>query len=252
LTGSPLKICLVMPSGGPERDYYGFEEASGGAVRFLMAISRVGGESGKDHDLSSLRETGRIDWILEAAERILPFAPDVVVWACTSGSFIKGRAFAEQQIAAIEDRMGRPAGSTSLAFVAAAAAAGLRKVSVLATYPEPASRLFAAFLRAFDIEVLTLEWLAAPSGWDAAKFEAGFIRDAARRSLHDEAEALLIPDTALPSLHFVAELEADLGCPVLTANAVTLWDAQRLTGRYLPVAGFGRLLAEPSMQQREG
>ena len=74
--------------------------------------------------MSSLHETGRIDWIVEAAERIIPFAPDVVLWACTSGSFIKGRRFAEQQVAALEQAMGKPAGSTSLAFAAAARQAG--------------------------------------------------------------------------------------------------------------------------------
>jgi len=238
-----LKICLVAPSGGPERDYYGFEAACGGAVRIMMAISRVGGESGKDHDLSSLEQTGRIDWIIEAAERIAPFAPDVAVWACTSGSFIKGRRFAEEQVAALEQAMGCPAGSTSLAFVAAARELKLGKVSVLATYPEPAAQLFADFLGAFELDAVSLNWLAAPSGWDAAKFEADFILEHARRSLHPGAQALLIPDTALPSLHFVADLEADLGCPVLTANAVTLWDAQRLAGRNRPIKGFGRLLA---------
>ncbi len=189
-----------------------------------------------------MEETGRIDWILEAAERVVPFAPDVFHWACTSGSFIQGRAFADQQIAAIEALTGRAAGSTSLAFVAAAEAANARRVSVLATYPEPAARLFADFLDAFDIEVLSLDWLAAPSGWDAAKFAPAFVGEHARRALHAEAEALLIPDTALPSLHFLADLEAELGVPLLTANAVTLWDAQRLAGRFLPLPAYGRLL----------
>lgn len=239
----PLRICLVAPSGGPERDYYGFEEQCDGAVRFFVTISRVGGESGKDHDLDSLHETGRIDWIVEAAERIIPFSPDVVLWACTSGSFIKGRRFAEQQVVALVRAMGKPAGSTSLAFAAAARHAGIRKVSVLATYPAPAAKRFGDFLREFEIDVVSMDWLDAASGWDAAKFEADFIRDHARRAMDLEAQALLIPDTALPSLHFVADLEADLGVPVLTANGVTLWDAQRLSGRDLPVEGYGRLLA---------
>ena len=243
MTAPPLRLCLVMPSGGPERDYYGFEEAAGGAARIMMSVSRVGGEPGKDHDLSALEQTGRIDWILEAAERLSPFRPDAIVWACTSGSFIRGRRFAEEQAAALQAAIGCPASSTSLAFVRAANAAGLRKVSVLATYPEPAARRFAAFLAEFSIEVLSLDWLEAPSGWDAARFEAAFVAAHARRALHPDAQALFIPDTALPSFHFVADLEGELECPVLTANAVTLWEAQRLAGRFLPLPAFGDLLA---------
>ncbi len=242
---APLRVCLVVPSGGPEADYYGFGARCGGAAELFMTISRVGGEAGKDHHLEALRETGRVDWIVEAAERIKPFRPEVVEWACTSGSFVLGRDYAERQTAALQAAMGVPAGSTSLAFAAAAGAMGLSRVSVLATYPEPAARAFSAFLGEFGIEVVSLDWLDAPSGWDAAKLSGDFIREQSASALAANAEALLIPDTALPSLHLIESLEASLGRPVLTANAVTLWDLQRLTGRFLPVAGCGHLLSEP-------
>lgn len=240
-----LRVCLIVPSGGPEADYYGFEARCGGAVELLFTISRVGGEAGKDHDPEALKETGRIDWIVEAAERLKPFDPHVAEYACTSGSFILGRAYAEQQAAALAASMGVPAGSTSLAFAAAAKAMGLGRVSVLATYPEPAARAFEAFLGEFGIEVVSLDWMDAASGWDAAKLSPDFIHDQAKRAIAPSAEALLIPDTAVPSLGFVEALEADLGRPVLTANAVTLWDLQRLTGRYLPIEGCGGLLGQP-------
>lgn len=239
----PLKICLVMPSGGPEADYYGFEARSDGAVRLYLAISQVGGEPGRDHELSALMETGRIDSIVEAAVRLKAFSPHVVEWACTSGSFIRGRRYAEEQVAALEAAMGVTAGSTSLGFVAAAERLGLKKVSVLATYPPPAAERFRDFLGEFGIEVVSLDCLHAPSGWDAARFTAEFVRERALPALAADAEGLLIPDTALPSLHFAGSLEAELGRPLLTANAVTLWDAQRRAGRVVPLEGHGRLLA---------
>ena len=40
----------------------------------------------------------------------------------------------------------------------------------------------------------------------------------------------LVPDTALPTLDILAELEESLGKPVLTANQVTLWQAFHLAG----------------------
>lgn len=240
----PLRIGLIVPSGGPEADYYGFEDAAGGAVKFLLTISRVGGTPGHDHDPDALRQTAQVDWLVEAAARIRSLRLDAIHWACTSGSFISGRAFAEEQARALTAAIGAPASSTSLAFAAACAHLGLTRVGVLATYPEDVARYFVRFLGEFGIEVVDLRWLDAPSGWDAALFDADMIAENAAKLSADGMQAVLIPDTALPSLHFVAALEARLGLPVLTANAVTLWDAMRIAGRHVPVEGKGMLLGE--------
>ena len=64
-----VRIGMIVPSGGPEGDYYRYEEASSGAVKFYFTISRAGGEPGQDHDPAALRETGQIDRLCEAAER---------------------------------------------------------------------------------------------------------------------------------------------------------------------------------------
>lgn len=237
------RIGMIVPSGGPEADYYGFEDASGGTVRFYLTVSRVGGEPGKDHDPDALRQTAQVDWLVEAAERLRDTRLDCISWACTSGSFILGRAFAEQQAAGIAAATGVPASSTSLAFAAACAHLDLSRVAVLATYPEAAARAFAAFLAEFGIATPDLRWLDAPSGWDAARFSEAFITKNIAGLVSAGTEAILIPDTALPSLHFVENLERLTGLPVLTANAVTIWDALRLAGGQRPVAGFGRLLS---------
>lgn len=240
----PLRIGFIVPSGGPEADYYGFEDAAGGAVKLLLTISRVGGEPGHDHDPDALRQTAQVDWLVEAAARIKPLRLDAIHWACTSGSFISGRAFAELQASELTKTIGVPASSTSLAFAAACRQLGLSRVGVLATYPEDVARYFVSFLGEFGIEVADLRWLDAPSGWDAALFDADLIAENAAKLSADGMQAILIPDTALPSLHFVEALEERLGLPVLTANAVTLWDAQRIAGRHIPVDGKGLLLGE--------
>jgi maleate cis-trans isomerase len=234
---------MIVPSGGPEGDYYGYEEATKNAVRFFFCISRVGGEPGKDHDRDALRQTAQVAWLVEAAERLRQMRLDALSWACTSGSFILGRQFAEGQVKGLTAAFGIPASSTSLAFTAACERLDVRRVGVLATYPEEAARAFVSFLAEFGIEVADLHWMGAPSGWDAAKFDAAYIAENARKLQASGMEAILIPDTALPSLHFVADLERDLGVTLLTANAVTVWDAQRIAGSITPVTGHGRLLA---------
>lgn len=242
-TGSPLGIGMIVPSGGPEGDYYGFEAAAAGRLRFYLTISRVGGEPGHDHDPEALKDTGRTDWLIEAADRIRDRRLDAIEWACTSGSFVLGRRFAEEQAAAVERALGVPASSTSLAFARACAALGVRRVAILATYPENVARLFVDFLAEFEIATIALRTLDLFSGWDAARLGESEIAGEAARLSTDGADAVLIPDTALPTFHFLARLEMRLGLPILSANAVTVWDALRLAGATWQVPGYGRLLS---------
>ena len=58
---------------------------------------------------------------------------------------------------------------------------------------------------------------------------------------HPEAEAVLVPDTAMHSDALVAELEVSLAKPVLTANVVTMWEALRLAGALATTRADGRL-----------
>ena len=51
---------------------------------------------------------------------------------------------------------------------------------------------------------------------------------------HPDAEAILVPDTAMHTLEIVDDLEAAIGKPVLTANQVTVWKGLDLLGPYLP------------------
>ncbi len=239
---SSTRIGLIIPSGGPEADYYAFEEAAAGALKFYFTISRVGGEPGRDHETEALKETGQVEWLVEAAERIRPMRLDAVHWACTSGSFVMGRSFAEKQSEELSAALDIPASSTSLAFAAASAELGLERVAVLATYPEPIADLFVRFLDEYGITVENLRWLDAPSGWDATRFDEGFITENALKLLDREVDAILVPDTALPSLHYLERLERSVEVPVLTANAVTLWDAQRISGKVVALPGYGQLL----------
>ncbi|NEA46429.1 decarboxylase, partial [Streptomyces sp. SID10815] len=64
-----------------------------------------------------------------------------------------------------------------------------------------------------------------------------------------DAQALLVPCTALHTASHVADLEKELGKPVLTANQVTVWEALRLTDRRVNAPGLGALFTrEPVVQ----
>ena len=231
------RLGFIYPGGGAEHDYYRFAERHG--IQAFLVGSRIPG--GDDHDVAALRQTARTEHIVEAALRFNTLRVDAVLWACTSGSFILGREGAEAQVRALREATGKPASSTSLAFIDALAALDARRVAVLATYPEPAAKAFAEFLRSYGIAVASLRWLDAPSGFDAANIDADRLTKALDALDLQGAEAVLVPDTALPSLDVVEHLEARSGRAVLAANQVTLWAALGLAKETVAVAGFGRL-----------
>ncbi|HJV98380.1 MAG TPA: maleate cis-trans isomerase, partial [Arthrobacter sp.] len=56
-----------------------------------------------------------------------------------------------------------------------------------------------------------------------------------------DAEAVLIPDTALHTVRWLNELESVLGKTVLTANQVTAWYGLRIAGRSVHSDQLGTL-----------
>ncbi len=237
----PTRLGVLYPASGAEDEYRSIARVLGGVdVRITHT------ESDNRHDLEALRQTARVERLLTGARTLVPWKPDVVTWACTSGSFIVGRAGALAQVQALRETLGVPAGSTSLAFVEAAAGLGARRVAVLAPYGRAAAESFREFLDSWRIEVVAIECLDLPSGYDSARLSAAEMQSAARRASHPRAQALLIPDTALHSSGVVRPLERKLDIPVLAANVVTVWQALRLIGHTASQPTLGRLFSPAS------
>ena len=247
MSDSPLRLGFIWPGGGAEHEYYQFAESLDDRIKIFLSCSRTGGGRDDDHDVDHLLQTARIDWLNEAARRLICLKPDCVYWACTSGSFIVGPEGAQAQTRALHETTGVPTGSTSLAFSEVLQRLGIRAGSVLATYPEPATRAFVDFLAAFDVEVVKLDWLDAACGWDAALLDPEIVLQKTKDVASKEAQAILIPDTAMPSIFLADALEKAVNRPVLTANVVTLWHAMMLAGGPIPIDGFGSLLGNPNI-----
>jgi len=241
---STIRLGFLYPPTGAEHEFYLAGEALDPRVRVSVVGVRISGGD-DEHAPHHLRATAAIPNLVLSTAVIAHLKPASVMWACTSGSFIDGLVFAKRQAAAMSEAAHAPASSTSLAFLSALGALGIGKVAVLATYPEETSRAFTSFLAEGGVAIDRLNWLDAPSGPAAAAFAKQRFIDGAAKLGVPKGGALLLPDTAVPSLDLIAPLEARLGCPVLTANQVTLWEGARLAG-ITKGAGPGRLFKETS------
>jgi maleate cis-trans isomerase len=191
---------------------------------------------------AAVRELGSPERLTKAADE-LAAVPDVVSWACSSCSFTRGLDGARAQAAALTAHLGVPASSTSLAYLAALARLGIDRVALASVYHPDLTAVFADFLA--EASVTTVHTVSADAASDRAlaAWDPRQIIELATTADHGEAQAVLVPETALHTTPLLAELEDRLGKPVLTATAVTVWDALDRTGAASERAGLGVLFA---------
>ena len=201
-------------------------------------------ESPNVHEIEASRKTGSREYLSRGCRALLAYDIDVGMWACTSGSFALGLDGARRQAEVLAEELQVPASSTSLAFLSALQELGIGRVAIAATYPQALSEAFRGFLADAGVRVIHIGCLGIRTGDEVGQMERAEVLRFAHANDQPEADALLIPDTALHTVDLVTELEALTGKTVLTANQVTLWEALRLAGRVTTQTGFGRLLTE--------
>lgn len=233
-----VTIGMLYPGYGAEDDYPYMEDLLGEGVSLPLVHTSVGVDA---HEVQALLDLGKSERLLEGAEALRAAKPDAVMWACTSGSFVFGWEGARQQSLEVQEALEVPVSSTSLAFVDAVRALGLDQVAVAATYPEDVSRHFVELLNRGGVDVTQLVSHDIPTAALAGELDREGVLDLARSNDSPEAQAILIPDTALHSARWINELEAALGKPILTANQVTVWQGLRLAGALRPCDALGYL-----------
>ncbi|MDT0265582.1 decarboxylase [Streptomyces sp. DSM 44915] len=237
-------VGFLYPGYSAEDDYPRLEamlNEAGAAVRLPLAHTDIGTDA---HRVDALLEMGSVDRLTAVLGELTGRHPlGAVVWACTSASFVFGYEGAGEQVRRLAAAAGLPASSTSFAFARAVASLGVTRVAVAATYPADVAGLFADFLKAAGIEVVATRGSGIITAAEVGTWGRDEVLRLAEAGDDPSAEAVLLPDTALHSAAWVAELEAVLGKPVLTANQVTVWEGLRLLGVAAVCPSLGTLFA---------
>lgn len=235
---APTTVGLLYPGFGAEDDFPALESRLDGVVRLPLVHTSVGEDA---HRVDALLDLGSAARLADGAGALRQHDPDSVMWACTSGSFVFGWEGAREQVAGIADVLRLPVSSTSIAFVEALNSLGVRQVAVAASYPEDVAKHFVEFLGRGGAEVVSFGshgiYTAAEVGLLTLEQVVAMVRSADT----PDADAVLVPDTAMHSLLWLEDLEAAVGKPVLTANQVTVWEGLRIAGAPTRYAGLGTL-----------
>ncbi|HEY0122197.1 MAG TPA: aspartate/glutamate racemase family protein [Rhizobium sp.] len=160
-----------------------------------------------------------------AARDLAEASPEMIVYCCTSGSFVNGWAGHVELSNKITSDTGVPAITTSTAVLSALKVLGAKKVVMVAPYPENIIDIEVNFFNHFDIDIVARRRIDCPTDDDirAVKHEATAAAVLDAVSDVDEYDAVFISCTNLQIMPQIASLEDTLGKPVVTSNQASLW-----------------------------
>lgn len=170
--------------------------------------------------------------VVPAVGSLLAVRPAAIGYACTSGSFVDGKA-GEEQLHATMLRAGAPAAcNTSGALIAALKKLGVRTLSVVTPYNQELTKLLVDYLAEHDIKVVSAGYLDRER--DIARISSEAVKRIALAVDQPDSEAIFFSCTNLHTFKIIEELEAILNKPALSANQVTAWAALKAGNLPLP------------------
>lgn len=158
---------------------------------------------------------------------------DLIVFGCTVGSMIGGKGYDEAICAEIAAETGTAAITTTTAVLAALDSLGISRIAVATPYTSHVNDIEAAALRSYGVDVVAIT--SCHEGVPDHRFRNRMIGDLseeqsyvlARSVDREDAEAVFLSCTNLPTLGVLGHLEQDLGKPVLSSNLCSAWLALR-------------------------
>ncbi|TQK44773.1 maleate isomerase [Streptomyces sp. SLBN-118] len=181
----------------------------------------------------------------DAVRALSASEPEVVAYACTSGSFVGGlageRAMCEAMTAAGEV----PSLTTSGALLEALDELSACRVALVTPYTESVTEALQEYLGEAGATVTGRAFLGLTRHIWKVPYRS--VVDMARQAVVGAADVLFISCTNLPTYDAIPQLEAELRMPVLSANQVTMWSALRRIGVHA-VGPYQGLLLQPDAQ----
>lgn len=171
--------------------------------------------------------------LADAARLLASANVDCIGYACTSGSFFKGREWDRQAADLITGIAEVPAFTTSQAVSAALSTFGARRISVATPYPEWTNRRLRTYFEGLGFDVLNVDSdvRAAAGGHRMINDQdPAEIFEFARLHCHGDADLMLFSCTAWRAFEIAGSLETALNRPVTTSNQATLWMALQTIG----------------------
>jgi len=181
--------------------------------------------------------------IERAAKEVASAKVDLIVFGCTSGSFLKGTKDWNCEITRrIQETSEIPAITTTTAVVEALKKLEINKVAVATPYIDAINMQERKYLENMGFKVVKIKGMKLT---DPQKYQAISpleVYQFARTVDMPEADGIFISCTAFRALEIAERLEEERGKPVVTSNSASIWYALRKVGVDDGIEGYGQLL----------
>jgi len=177
-----------------------------------------------------------------AAEQLAELAPNAIVFAYTSSSYVRGVAAEGPVRARLEQRArGIPVVLTCLAATDALRALGAKRVALIHPpwFSEDVNAKGMEYFRDQGFEVVLSARLTPTRTFIEVRPEE--VYEWVRANTPATAQAVFIGGNGLRAVGAIRALEATLGRPVLTANQVAFWSALRIAKVSTKAIDYGRI-----------
>ena len=189
--------------------------------------------------LESLREE-----IGAAVKGVMTAKPDYLVMGMSAETFWGGKEGAAGFMKWMNDLSGLEVTTGAAACKAALDAYGAKRIGVITPYQPVGDQQVVDFFTQMGYEVTAIHGLKCDSATSIGDVTPEEIKAAFRAVNGADVDLLIQAGTNLPASIVAAEMEVELGKPVLAINTATVWHAYRTNGIDDQIEGFGSLLAE--------
>lgn len=179
------------------------------------------------------------------ARKLADWLVDIILFGCTSGSFIGGAGYEESIIKELETAVGTASTTTSTCVLTAFADLGVKKIALIGPYLREVFDAEVQFFKAHGIDTLYLEALGYREVKDFVRLhEQPYLYYRLAKEACQSAQnidAIFITCMASPARKIINILERETGRPVISSCSASLYGVLKQLGIKDPLEEFGRL-----------
>lgn len=170
---------------------------------------------------------------------------DSLVMGMSAETFWGGKEGAEEFAKLMSELSeGRAVTTGAMACKMALDVYGAKKIGIITPYQPVGDGQVRRFFEEIGYEVHEVHGLKCESATSIGDVTPDELKAAFRQVNADDVDVLLQAGTNLPCSRVAAEMEIELGKPVIAINTATVWAAYRTNGIMDKLEGFGSLFSE--------
>ena len=165
------------------------------------------------------------DHVERAAEELASCDVDIIIYGCTSGSFLKGPEFEEELTERIFKASNIRCFTTSKAVLKGLHSLDSKKIVIASPYSRETNEEEKRFLEAAGFRVLQMAGLSIIRPTDIGRLTPDRAYAMAKQIHSEEVDTIFISCTDFRTFEIISPLEKDIKKKVITSNQSSLWMA---------------------------